>query len=317
VLREWQGIDIAIRDEASRIAVVIENKIDSTEHSDQLHRYFDLSEKEFPDWRIIGIYLTPEGDRPSDARYVAVSYSKVCAVVEQLAAPTLYAINDEVRLGLRHYAEMLRRYVVAESEISELCRRIYEQHREALDLIYEHRPDRQSAVRQLLEGLVAECSELELDGCSKSYVHFWVKKLDAPSLRQSEGWTPTKRVLLFEFVNDPQELWLRLYIGPGPIEIRRRLYEMAQTKKPLKPSDRLRDKWNCIFSRNLMRATSYQKTPEEFERTLRSQWDLFLTHDLPAIVAAIKSERWIFEEPIPAPKEAVGTGLNPSLLGEP
>ena len=306
VLQEWQDVDITIRDEASRIAVIIENKIDSTEHSNQLQRYFEVSENEFRGWTIVGLYLTPDGERPSDPRYAAVSYAKVCAVLEQLALPNLYTISDEVRIGLRHYSEMLWRYVVAESEISELCRRIYEQHREAMDLIYEHRPDRQTAIRQLLEALVTKSSELELDACIKSAVRFWVKKLDAPSLRQGENWTPSKRILMFEISNGPQEMKLRLYIGPGPVELRQRLYDMAKLKKPLKPLDSFRAKWNCIFNRNLMGAASYEKPLEEFEETLKAQWENFLTTDLPAIIAIVESERWIFEEGIPTSKEAVG-----------
>jgi hypothetical protein len=296
VLREWKNIDIMLRDQANRIAVIIENKIDSKEHSNQLQRYFDVSEHEFQGWTIVPIYLTPGGEPPSDSRYVAMSYAKVCAVLEQLAAPAMYPMNDEVRLGLRHYAEMLRRYVVAESEISELCRRIYEQHREALDLIYEHRPDRQAAVSQLLEALITEHPDLELDTCGKSLVRFWVKKLDVTALRQSANWTPSRRILLFEFDNRQQELKLFLYIGPGPVELRRKLYDIARDKKPLKPLDAFRHKWNAIFSRHFMRSESYEKSWEEFEEILKTHWNQFLTADLPAIIAILEAERWIFQE---------------------
>jgi len=33
VLREWQYIDILLLDESNQLAVIIENKIDTTEHS--------------------------------------------------------------------------------------------------------------------------------------------------------------------------------------------------------------------------------------------------------------------------------------------
>lgn len=227
-----------------------------------------------------------------------MSYAQVCVVLEQITSTNSYGMNDDVRMGLRHYAEMLRRYVVAESEISDLCRRIYEQHREALDLIYEHRPDRQSFVHELLERFITDNPELELDTSSKSVVRFWVKKIDAPLLRQSENWTPSKRILLFEFDNGPRELKLRLYIGPGPSHLREKLYEIARTKKPLKPLDAFRPKWNAIFNYHFVRAESYEKPEAEFEEIVNKQWLHFLETDLPAIVAIVEAERWIFDEPV-------------------
>jgi hypothetical protein len=297
-LSEWQNIDITLRDDANRIAVIIENKIDSTEHSNQLQRYFETSENEFRGWTIARIYLTPEGELATDPRYAAMSYAQVCVVLEQITSTNSYSVDDDVRIGLRHYAEMLRRYVVAESEISDLCRRIYEQHREALDLIYEHRPDRQSFVHQLLEALITGNPELELDTSSKSVVRFWVKKIDAPLLRQSENWTPSKRILLFEFDNGPRELKLRLYIGPGPSHLREKLYDIARTKKPLKPLDAFRPKWNAIFNCHFIRAESYEKPESEFEEIVNKQWRQFLATDLPAIVAIVEAERWIFDESV-------------------
>ena len=43
-----------------------------------------------------------------------------------------------------------------ESQIAELCRRIYRKHQRALDLIYEYRPDLQEEIRHLLETLIKE-----------------------------------------------------------------------------------------------------------------------------------------------------------------
>jgi hypothetical protein len=85
-LREWQNIDITLRDDANRIAVIIENKIDSTEHSNQLQHYFETSENEFRGWTIARIYLTPEGDLATDPRYAAMSYAQVCVVLEQITS---------------------------------------------------------------------------------------------------------------------------------------------------------------------------------------------------------------------------------------
>ena len=39
VFREWHHIDILVLDDINHLAVIIENKVDTGEHSDQLNRY--------------------------------------------------------------------------------------------------------------------------------------------------------------------------------------------------------------------------------------------------------------------------------------
>jgi hypothetical protein len=90
------------------------------------------------------------------------------------------------------------------------------------------------------------------------------------------------------------------------MELRHKLYDMAHDKKPLKPLDAFRPKWNTIFNRQFMRAESYEKPQDEFEETLKTHWHHFLTTDLPAIIAIVESERWIFEEGVLTSKEAGG-----------
>jgi hypothetical protein len=60
VLREWQDIDILLLDETHRVAVIVENKIGSSERSDQLTHYWQVTAHQYPGWRAIGLYLTPD-----------------------------------------------------------------------------------------------------------------------------------------------------------------------------------------------------------------------------------------------------------------
>ncbi|MBK7706475.1 MAG: PD-(D/E)XK nuclease family protein [Acidobacteria bacterium] len=43
--REWRNIDILLKDKSNKLAVVIENKIDSGEHSEQLTRYRQIAKE--------------------------------------------------------------------------------------------------------------------------------------------------------------------------------------------------------------------------------------------------------------------------------
>src|SRR5690606_3343507 len=61
VLREWNKIDVLLVDEEQKIVVVIENKVDSKEHSNQLFKYKKIVESNYPDFKKIFIYLTVHG----------------------------------------------------------------------------------------------------------------------------------------------------------------------------------------------------------------------------------------------------------------
>lgn len=82
---EWQHIDIFLLDERNRLAVIIENKIDTSEHFDQLQRYYETVNQQYPGYRIIGLYLTPAGDEPSHKNYLPLGYGLVCEVLDSLA----------------------------------------------------------------------------------------------------------------------------------------------------------------------------------------------------------------------------------------
>jgi hypothetical protein len=140
VLREWQNIDLLLLDEPHRLAVIIENKIDAGEHSNQLNRYHATIRQRYPDWNILPLYLTPDGVLPSVETYLPISYALICEVIEDLTTSRASTLGADVRTLMVHYTQMLRRHIVSDSEIAELCHRIYQKHRRALDLIFEHRP---------------------------------------------------------------------------------------------------------------------------------------------------------------------------------
>jgi hypothetical protein len=53
---------------------------------------------------------------------------------------------------------MIRRHIVSDSDVSELCQRIYRKHKRALDLIFEHRPDVRLEIFELVKHLRSEAA---------------------------------------------------------------------------------------------------------------------------------------------------------------
>ena len=296
VLREWRNIDILLVNDQHRLVVVIENKIDSGEHSRQLDRYWAIATQQYPGWHVVGLYLTPAGAISSAETYASLDYVAVAELAERLAETRQSTLGADVRTVLTHYAQLLRRHVVSESEIADLCREIYRKHRRALDMIYEYRPDQQAVIYDLLVALVRSTSGLDLDQYSKSNIRFAPNNWDAPELKEGSGWTASKRILLFQFNNATDSLKLHLYIGPGPAETRSMLLEMAKgAGAPFYSQySKLGAKWHTIYVRSFLTRTAYEDGDDETRKAeILKQWAVFLEKDLPAIDTVLRAQAWL------------------------
>jgi len=227
VLQEWNNIDLLIKNDFDGFILVVENKVDSTEHRGQLQRYRSLVEQQFAAHKKLYAYLTIGGAKASDDYYVSVDYSEIVALVAETLNRRGEQLSTEVRAFLSQYVEMVRRNIVEDSEIQRICQRIYEKHRRALDVLFEYRPDKASEVTTMLRELISEHENLEEDHCTKSAVRFIPTELDFLP-RAGDGWTPSKRMLLFEIENYRSKLWCRLTLGPGPQEMRGQIHDVVR-----------------------------------------------------------------------------------------
>jgi hypothetical protein len=302
VRREWSNIDILVVDARNRFVALIENKIDSGEHSDQLRRYWSAVEHEFAGYRMLGLFLTPGEDDPSDGRYLAIDYEMVADVAKRVVELRSSTIGPDVKTVLRHYEQMLRRHIVSDSEIAELCRRIYRKHRHAVDLILLHRPDAgQAAVRDLMERLIKDSADLVVDDSIKTYLRFAPQNWASPKLTQGTGWTKSGRTLLFEGVFNVDRVFIKLTLGPGPTEVRERIFRLAQSAPNVFKGNQktLSPKWHQLFQRPILDATTLaSEDGEAIEAVVREQWKLFSANELPAIRSAFEGEASLWE-PLP------------------
>ncbi len=296
VHREWQHVDILLTNETHRIAVIIENKIWTTEHSDQLDRYYQQVKKRHPGWQVLGIYLTPYGDVPSQKAYLPFSYETVCRALDEVSEDASSVLAPDTRMAIRHYTDMVRRNIVGDSEVARLCQQIYQRHKRALDLIYKHRPDVQAGTRNLLEALVRAEPRVDLDKSEKSKIRFGIRRWDTPALLTGDAWSESERILIFELWNFPPSLEVVLFIAGGAEETRRRLFDMVGRNPDSLGVIRSWGTWSMVFRRRLLGPGMHEDATEvEREGEIRRQWATFLDEDLPRIDATLKQEPWIWE----------------------
>lgn len=302
VRREWQNIDILLINAPHRLVVIIENKIDSLEHSDQLRRYYALVQDNFPGWSTVALYLTPDETQASDPRFQAIGYSPICMLVEQVLQDRTTAVELPVRIALQQYVQMLRRHVVADSDsgLARLARQAYREHEQAIDAIVRYREQRQRMIRDYFEELVRSASkDVMLDqGHVDGHLYFSrfvaVEWYDYPELRVATTWTKSRLVLLFQFIHSPQSIGMDLAIGSGPTAapMRERLYALGRDHQP--PFTLWGDlSWKHfgIFGRTiLVPETRFFEnyTDGQIKGTIREHWEEFHAHQLPRIRSLIR-----------------------------
>jgi len=293
VQREWRRIDILLRNRSANFVVAIENKVDTGEHSDQLRRYREILEKEFPTARRVYLFLTPEGTRPSDDAWLTISYDFVAETVGAVAAAYASRSGPDVLTLVNHYLTLLRRYIVSDSDIAQLCRQIYKKHRQALDLIFEHRPDSHSRQAEMVKGLIADAADAGIvpDRMGKSNVNFALAEWDARQWQQEGiGWTKSNRVLLFEFQITDKASFMILYVGPAHPATRQAFFTAFCEPKPKLPGGA--SKITKAYTRVYRKKWFDIEATEELLARLEKKWRAFLKNDVPDVRKIVDGFEW-------------------------
>ena len=174
IRREYKNIDILIISPQNKFLCIIENKIWTGEHDNQLSRYAEIVEKEFIDYKKMYIFLTPEIDVECElikreinssktAHYIPMCYEQVYEVIKKVLKFKSKHMNCEVKIFIEHYQKMIERNIMGntDKEIVELCRKIYRENKEAIDLINEYNDFRAELNEALIE-VLKERDDLEV-----------------------------------------------------------------------------------------------------------------------------------------------------------
>ncbi len=194
VYREWNNIDLLIVSDEEKTAFVIENKVGSNEHSNQLNRYRRICEKAYPEYNKIYLFLTPQGLPPSDAdNWTVLTYNDIIEALSEIVENT--ELLPDVALMINNYIDVVRRDIVDDRQLIEVCNKIYNKHKKALDLIYSNKTDTKSIIRDTVRGTLLQLTErgkIVYDG--NYYLRFHSKELDKilPNLEKENSVWKTK-----------------------------------------------------------------------------------------------------------------------------
>lgn len=104
VLTEYKNIDILIKSEKTIIA--IENKLKSSQHSNQLEKYQKITTQDFPDKELKHYYLTLINESSQSVLWTNKCYSELLKSLNKLKVP-----NNTHGLILKEYIQTIKKLV--------------------------------------------------------------------------------------------------------------------------------------------------------------------------------------------------------------
>ena len=248
--REWHNVvdgttgflDILILNEEAHFACAIENKVFSSEHSEQLIRYRKAIERQYGSFARSYLFVSRHGslpERPEERRFwTPVDYETILQLVQKTLERGVNPGNEAVVAFLRQYATTLRRRIVPDTEVKRMATRIYLQHREAIDLIYRHKEDYIDGLSKIFREAINHQEGWELIGerASNKLLAFIDTSWKEFSAFHTGTSLPENDALLwldFDF-RVIGEVTLILTVSEGNIEdnARKRLFDKTQGRYP-------------------------------------------------------------------------------------
>jgi hypothetical protein len=239
--------------------------------------------------------LTPSRLHPEHPAYVPFDYAQLANVLERLTEEAGASGTLENALIIRHYVEMLRRHIVPDERLRKLAEQLYERHSEALEFIWECRPQ-QRGLLEALQDRIESVSGLTIDSHGNNVLRFipevWNQSLKSircdPTL-----WTHSGRALLFEiktYPNTPGRVNLSIIIGPAPADDRGDFYDAARARPELFTGlvKQMGTKWASIFSLELLTSAQARGlSVDQQEHNALLAWSDFQGKILPGLIQAI------------------------------
>jgi hypothetical protein len=278
VHREKARIDILLRDDERRLIVLIENKIDSKEHSDQLSRYLATVEAQCKGFRILPVYLSLHPHNPSVSRYVTLQYDQIARICRDILQAADSGLPPKTREYLGDYLRTVDGLLERRGATSRKPR--------VLTTGSESSPFNLSELR-MADTSLQMCLNLfqthfetyRLVNTTTKEVQFVPHSWDSIPAFQFGRWDQSQEMLRFLFkLNEKGEVNLHLYLGEGEQEKRVAIFSkiVRQYGNELTRDGLVRaagDKWAQIWKFPILTKAQRDKLSEEQLRAIVDrQW---------------------------------------------
>ena len=232
---EWGYLDILILNDSEQILCAIENKVFSSEHSEQLTRYRKALADRYPDFTRYHVFLSPKGTSPYREKereaWTPATYATVLNIIQRIVEDNDNPVKEDVRAFLSQYATTLRRNIVPDTNtnIREMVRAIYSEHKEAIELIIQHKPDYIAEMKERFRAAIKQQLKWIPDWEEPKIVFFRSADWDRfEAFKTGTGWGNPGSLVTFGFDLREDRPTLIFTLGPGSEErAREKIYQSA------------------------------------------------------------------------------------------
>jgi len=178
IRREWKNIDLLIYLED--VIVCVENKVLSSEHSNQLSRYKEIIQTEFPNHKQTYVYLNPDGvsSIEESENYHPISYEFIVESLSRIISVYGESMSIQVENYIKDYITIIKRELMGTDKLTILSQKIYNNHKDLFDFIIEKKPEIVDEFKIILNKVIEERGWI-LGSENKHYVRFMT-----PSIKQ-------------------------------------------------------------------------------------------------------------------------------------
>lgn len=139
-----------------KFGCLIENKVKSTEGEEQTKNYVKYSKIKYPKYDFMYVYLTPFGEDADSKEFISVSYESVKELLVQTINANKDNLNEEILNLIQHFLYNLEENILNKGKIVDLCKIIYEKHREAIEAIIANKPQHIKIIEEEIKELLID-----------------------------------------------------------------------------------------------------------------------------------------------------------------
>lgn len=180
---EWNNIDIFVEIADEKLAFIVENKVYSKQGKKQLTNYRGRIEERFPDYKIIGVFLTLNEETPDDAFYCQIYYERIGSLLGEMLDQLEGIFSAKVFNFLKDYEEIVNELTgmnKKQNEMEQMARSIYQGNKKVLDFLFKH--GKKDEFEFAIEKFIAGENNIE------RYQNFTVSNQDYTFLYSSKNW---------------------------------------------------------------------------------------------------------------------------------
>ncbi|MGE8205357.1 PD-(D/E)XK nuclease family protein [Heyndrickxia sp. NPDC080065] len=130
-------IDLVIVNQQLKFILLIENKFYSTESKNQLDDYLYFIQQMFGDFTIIPIYLTLNGEEPSNQQYFILTYERIESILHTILMLYQDQLSDNVYKFIEDYDQILKEKFYPNQDQIVQAIDIYRNHKATIDTLFE------------------------------------------------------------------------------------------------------------------------------------------------------------------------------------